>query len=91
MFSNIIYLDFKENIKSESIGKILKLIVESYSNLKYLNISALHEGFRLKNNIGLIAIANSCYKLEFLNISNYIEFSEISICNDSFLFKISAS
>src|SRR3954466_10178815 len=41
MFPNIIHLDFGESMKSESIGKVLKLIAESYPNLKYLNISAL--------------------------------------------------
>src|SRR5438034_1818185 len=30
---------------------------------------------------GLCAIANSCHKLEYLNISNRTEFSEISTCN----------
>ncbi len=34
-----------------------------------------------KNDESLCAIANSCYKLEFLNISNCTEFSKISICN----------
>ena len=41
MFLNIIHLDFRESMKFESIGKVLKLIAESYPNLKYLNISAL--------------------------------------------------
>ena len=36
MFPNIIHLDFGESMKSESIGKVLKLIVESYPNLNYL-------------------------------------------------------
>ncbi len=40
MFSNIIYLNFEKN--TYLISKALKLIVESYSNLKYLNISVLH-------------------------------------------------
>ncbi|PKK60298.1 hypothetical protein RhiirC2_856929 [Rhizophagus irregularis] len=30
---------------------------------------------------GLSAIANSCHRLEYLNISNRIEYSETSICN----------
>ncbi|GBC07756.1 hypothetical protein RclHR1_07680010 [Rhizophagus clarus] len=64
-------------MKSVSIGKVLKLIAESYPNLKYLNISA-SGGFK---NDGLYAIANSCQKLEYLNISNRTEFSETSICN----------
>ena len=68
MFPNIIHLDFGENMKSESIGKVLKLIAESYPNLNYLNISALCSSFA-KNNEGLCTIANSCHKLECLNIS----------------------
>ena len=52
-----------------------------YPNLKYLNISALYNRFRPKNDIDLTAIANSCLKLEYLNISNRTEFSEKSICN----------
>ena len=81
MFSNIIHLDFGESMKSGSIGKVLKLIAKSYPNLNYLNISALYNRFRPKNDIDLTAIANSCHKLEYLNISNRTEFSEISICN----------
>ena len=49
--------------------------------MEYLNISNLREEFRPKNDIGLTAIANSCHKLECLNISKHTEFSEISICN----------
>ena len=56
-------------------------MAKSYSNLKYLNISALYNRFRSKNDIDLTVIANSCHKLEYLNISNRTEFSEISICN----------
>src|SRR6266498_1908845 len=78
-FQNIIHLDFKGN--TDCTGKVLKLIAESYPNLEYLNISNLREEFWLKNDIGLTAIANSCYKLECLNISKHTEFSEISICN----------
>jgi len=81
MFPNIIYLDFEGSMKSESVGKVLKLIAESYPNLEYLNISALCNAFQSKNDKGLTAIADSCHKLECLNISNRTEFSEISICN----------
>ena len=49
--------------------------------MKYLNISTLCNRFWPKNDIGLTAIANSCHKLECLNISKHTEFSEISICN----------
>ena len=68
-------------MRSESIGKVLKLIAELYPNLKYLNISTLCNRFWPKNNISLTAITNLCHKLEYLNISNRTEFSEISICN----------
>jgi hypothetical protein len=81
IFPNIIYLDFGGSMESESVGKVLKLIAESYPNLECLNISALRNIFRSKNDKGLTAIANSCHKLECLNISNHTEFSEISICN----------
>ena len=56
-------------------------MAKSYPNLKYLNISALYNRFRPKNDIDLTAIVNSCHKLEYLNISNRTEFFEISICN----------
>jgi len=68
-------------MESESVGKVLKLIAESYTNLKYLNISVLGNLFQWKIDKGLTAIADSCHKLECLNISNRTEFSEISICN----------
>ena len=80
-FQNIIHLDFEESMKSVSIGKVLKLIAKSYSNLKYLNISNLYKEFWPKNDISLTVIANSCHKLKYLNISNHIKFSKISICN----------
>ncbi|GBB91053.1 hypothetical protein RclHR1_18160005 [Rhizophagus clarus] len=78
-FQNIIHLDFGGSIKPESIGNVLKLIAESYPNLKYLNISTLCSEFG--NDKGLCAITNSCYKIECLNISRRTEFSEISICS----------
>jgi Leucine-rich repeat (LRR) protein len=65
----------------DCIGKVLKLIAESYPNLEYLNISVLPGSFGLENDIGLSAIAQSCHKLEYLNISIHKEFSEISICD----------
>ena len=49
--------------------------------MEYLNISTLREGFKSENDIGLSAIANSCHRLEYLNISNRREYSETSICN----------
>src|SRR6266542_5356724 len=78
-FQNIIHLDFKKS--TDYTGKILKLIVKSYSNLKYLNISTLREGFKSENDIGLSAIVNSYHRLEYLNIFNCIEYSKTSICN----------
>ena len=78
-FPNIIHLDFKGSM--DCIGKVLNLIAESYPNLEYLNISALPKSIGLENDIGLSAITQSCHKLEYLNISNRTEFSEISICN----------
>ncbi|CAI2186013.1 5453_t:CDS:2 [Funneliformis geosporum] len=68
-------------------NKALELIAGSYSNLKYLNLcddrSDGFRGFRARevDDEGLTAIADSCHKLEYLNISNRTEFSEISICN----------
>src|ERR1044072_3747943 len=78
-FQNIIHLDFEGS--TDCIGKVLKLIAKSYPNLEYLNISALRVRFKSENDIGLSAIANSCHRLEYLNISNRTEFSEISICD----------
>ena len=49
--------------------------------MEYLNISTLPESIESENDIDLSAIAQSCHKLEYLNISNRTEFSEISICN----------
>ncbi|GES80334.1 hypothetical protein GLOIN_2v1790945 [Rhizophagus clarus] len=63
-------------MKSVSIGKIIKLIAESYPNLKYLNISASYGGF--KNNKDLYAITNSYHKLEYLNIFNRTNYCGIT-------------
>ncbi|CAI2189118.1 4552_t:CDS:2, partial [Funneliformis geosporum] len=60
--------------------KTLNRIVESYPNLKYLNLGG-DDGDRLITNKGLHAIANSCHKLEYLSISSRKEFSEITIWN----------
>ncbi|CAI2186804.1 9577_t:CDS:2 [Funneliformis geosporum] len=60
--------------------KILNRIAESYPNLKYFNLER-YDGNRLITDKGLYAIANSCYKLEYLNISSCKEFSEIAIWN----------
>ena len=89
-FSNIIYLDFEKNIGFTN--KAIKLIVESYPDLRYFNISALcndhltNHIFRsfyvqLKNDISIFVFIQSCHKLKYLNIFYHIEFTEISICN----------
>ncbi|GBB93308.1 hypothetical protein RclHR1_21480004 [Rhizophagus clarus] len=65
--------------------KTLNRIAESYPNLKYLNLGIYYHERKddtgLITDKGLYAIANSCYKLEYLDISFRIEFSEESICN----------
>ena len=62
--------------------KTLNRIAELYPNLKYLNLTkGCYNG--LITDKGLHAIANSCHKLECLNISYRTEFTaETSICND---------
>ncbi|CAI2181783.1 19890_t:CDS:2 [Funneliformis geosporum] len=75
-FQNIIHLDFKES--TDCTGEVLKLIALIYSNLEYLNISALRGGFKSENDIGLSAIANSCHKLEYLNISIHKDYCVIT-------------
>ncbi|CAI2170170.1 18791_t:CDS:2 [Funneliformis geosporum] len=71
-------VDFEGSM--DCTDKVLKLIAESYSNLEYLNISALLKALDQKM-ICLFAIAQLCHKLKYLNISIHKEFSEISICN----------
>ncbi len=60
-------------------NKTLNWIAESYFNLKYLNLKRYNDGLIIDKS--LYAIANSCYKLEYLSISCYKEFSEIAIWN----------
>ncbi len=68
-------------------NRALELIAGSYSNLKYLNLCIDRpggfRGFRTRevDGSGLWRIAKSCHRLEYLNISNRIEYSETSICN----------
>ena len=68
--------------------KTLNRIAESYPNLKYLNLGLQcptegndDDDDGLITDKGLYAIANSCHKLEYLDISYRTEFSEQSICN----------
>src|SRR5581483_10380129 len=49
-FPNIIHLDLEGS--TDQIGRVLKLIAESYTNLEYLNITSLRR-FRSKNDMGL--------------------------------------
>ena len=72
MFPNIIHLDFGGSMKSESVGKVLKLIAESYPNLEYLNISALRNIFRPKNDKGLTAIADILVSEIILVLRKYV-------------------
>ncbi|CAI2191492.1 4414_t:CDS:2, partial [Funneliformis geosporum] len=77
---NLKYLNLKEydniNFKN-SIGfsdKSLFVIVESYPNLRYINLWDAQI-----TNKGLYAIARSCYKLEYLNISYCRNISDKSL------------
>ena len=83
LFPNIIHLNL--NNSTGFSDKTLNRIAESYPNLKYLNLGIYYHERKddtgLITDKGLYAIANSCYKLEYLDISFRIEFSEESICN----------
>src|ERR1041384_3110832 len=82
LFPNIVHLDF--NFSTGFSDKTLNRIAESYSNLKYLN---LQKDMYVSCNMGIItgkglyAIARSCHKLEYLNISHRTDICEQSICN----------
>ncbi|RGB31871.1 hypothetical protein C1646_763603 [Rhizophagus diaphanus] len=56
-------------------NKKIKGIVHTFQNTIHLDFEGSTDC------IGLTAIAELCYKLEYLNISNHTEFSEQSICN----------
>ncbi|PKB96250.1 hypothetical protein RhiirA5_435157 [Rhizophagus irregularis] len=68
-------------------NRALELIAGSYPNLKYLNLcvdrSGSFKSFRTLEvyNLDLWKIAQSCHKLEYLNISYRTEFLEPLICN----------
>ena len=79
LFPNIIYLDFDNSIGFSD--KALNQIAESYPNLKYLNLRK-NKYIRYHGIItdkGLCAIARSCHKLEYLNISHYTVITNITI------------
>ncbi|UZO24873.1 uncharacterized protein OCT59_017166 [Rhizophagus irregularis] len=80
---NIIHLNFKRSTGFSD--KALILIVEAYPNLRYLNLcnyANINTIFSQKiTDKGLFALANTCCKLEYLNIYLHAEFTETSICN----------
>ena len=82
IFPNIVHLDL--NFSTGFGDKTLNRIAETYPNLKYLNLQK--SGFVTFNgggvtDKGLCAIARSCLKLEYLNISYRTEITWISICD----------
>ncbi|CAB4414631.1 unnamed protein product [Rhizophagus irregularis] len=82
IFPNIVHLDL--NFSTGFGDKTLNRIAETYPNLKYLNLQK--SGFITFNgggvtDKGLCAIARSCLKLEYLNISYRTEITWISICD----------
>src|ERR1051325_954631 len=82
IFPNIVHLDL--NFSTGFGNKTLNRIAETYLNLKYLNLQK--SGFVTFNgggvtDKGLCAIARSCLKLEYLNISYRTEITWISICD----------
>ena len=82
LFPNIVHLDL--NFSTGFSDKTLNQVAETYSNLKYLNLQKSRyecsNGGKVTDK-GLYAIANSCQKLEYLNIFHCKEFSEIAIWN----------
>ncbi|PKK60816.1 hypothetical protein RhiirC2_792784 [Rhizophagus irregularis] len=79
---NTIYLDF--NFSTGFSDKTLNRIAELYPNLKYLNLQKneyVSSNMGIITGLGLFAIARSCHKLEYLNISHRTDICELSICN----------
>ncbi len=82
LFLNIVYLDFNYSIGFSD--KTLKQIAEFYPDLKYLNLQKdeyISCNMGIITGEGLYAIARSCHKLEYLNISHRTDICELSICN----------
>ena len=82
LFPNIVHLDF--NFSTGFSDKTLNRIAESYSNLKYLNLQKdeyVSCNMGIITGEGLYAIARSCHKLEYLNISHRTDICGQSICN----------
>ena len=79
---NIVHLDL--NFSTGFSDKTLNRIAESYPNLKYLNLQKneyVSSNMGIITGEGLFAIARSCHKLEYLNISHRTDICELSICN----------
>src|SRR3954452_3267191 len=78
---NITHMNFINSIGFSN--RVLELLASSYPNLKYLNLcddqSGSYVSLRVREvyDLGISAIANSCHKLECLNISGRIEFTKI--------------
>ena len=82
LFPNIVHLDF--NFSTGFNDKTLNRIAESYPNLKYLNLQKdeyVSCNMGIITGEGLYAIARSCHKLEYLNISHRTDICGQSICN----------
>ncbi len=82
LFPNIVHLDF--NFSTGFSDKTLNRIAESYPNLKYLNLQKdeyVSCNMGIITGEGLYAIARSCHKLEYLNISHRTYICGQSICN----------
>ncbi len=82
LFPNIVHLDF--NFSTGFSDKTLNRIAESYPNLKYLNLQKdeyVSCNMGIITGEGLYAIARSCHKLEYLNISHRTDICGQSICN----------
>ena len=82
LFPNIVHLDL--NFSTGFSDKTLNRIAESYPNLKYLNLQKdeyVSCNMGIITGEGLYAIARSCHKLEYLNISLCTDICGQSICN----------
>ena len=82
LFPNIVHLDL--NFSTGFGDKTLNRIAETYPNLKYLNLQKSRYttwNCGIVTDKGLCAIARSCHKLEYLNISHRTEIIGISICD----------
>ena len=82
LFPNIVHLDL--NSSTGFSNKTLNQVAETYPNLKYLNLQKSRYKSPNDGKVtdkGLCAIARSCLKLEYLNISYRTEITWISICD----------